>query len=61
METKKSVRRKLIEIIQSRGEYRGFRLRNVVFRPNALWHMDAPSRFGNTLHYPDGTIIKDEK
>jgi len=61
METKKTVRRNLVEIIKTNTEYRGFRLQNVCYRPNALWHIDAPSRFGESLHYPDGTVTKDEK
>ena len=32
--------------------YKGFKLEDVVYRPNALTVLNAPSRYGNTLTYP---------
>ena len=32
--------------------YKGFKLEDVVFRPNALTVLNAPSRYGSTLTNP---------
>lgn len=41
--------------------YRGLDMRTIAMRPNSLTVLDKPSRIGNTLFYPDGTILKDAK
>ena len=43
-----------------KGEYRGFRLDDVVFRVGALDILRAPSRYGNTLSYPQ-LYVKESK
>jgi hypothetical protein len=40
--------------------YKGFKLEQVVHRPGALDMFAYPSRVHNTLHYPDGRIVRDE-
>ena len=37
--------------------YKGFTLAQVTMRPGSLTILAMPSRFGNTLHYPDGRIV----
>ncbi len=32
-----------------------------MFRPGSLDMLRHPSRMGNTLHYPDGRIVKDPR
>lgn len=39
--------------------YRGLDMRTIAMRPNSLTVLDKPSRIGNTLFYPNGTILKD--
>lgn len=39
--------------------YVGLDMRTIAMRPNSLTVLDKPSRIGNTLFYPNGTILKD--
>ena len=41
-----------------KGEYKGFKLRDVATRPGSIDMLDLPSRIGNTLYYPNGDTVK---
>lgn len=41
--------------VNNNKQYKGFKLKDIVHRPNALKILDAPSRICGYLCYPDGT------
>lgn len=40
-------------------QYKGFTMQSVTLREGGLNVLKYPSRFANTLYYPDGKVIKD--
>ena len=44
-----------------RSEYKGFTLKNVVYRVGALNMLAYPSRVDASLFYPDGRVVRDER
>jgi len=53
--------KKEVEPLYARPLLKSKTMRQMVHRAGALEVLDMPSRMANTLYYPDGRVVKDEK
>lgn len=53
--------KKAAESVYERPLMKGKTMSQIVQRDGALKVLNMPSRMGNTLYYPDGREVKDEK
>lgn len=56
----KKTTQKGIEEYWLRPMYKGYKMSDIVLRPNALGILGMPSRVCNTLFYPDGRVQRSE-